>query len=145
MARATGFEPATSTVTGWHSNQLSYAPANCLHELYYTPSGRKMQTRSSKKSEKNAPNLKTSSNRPGSRHISPSRALASSLIPAHLNSFPLVLSRSKALRDTRRVCASGAAHCYSAGAACPQRSVDATRPISPPRNEKNHKKGRKTA
>ena len=31
MARATGFEPATSTVTGWHSNQLSYAPAiSCM-------------------------------------------------------------------------------------------------------------------
>ena len=31
MARATGFEPATSTVTGWHSNQLSYAPAiSCI-------------------------------------------------------------------------------------------------------------------
>ena len=25
MAEATGLEPATSTVTGWHSNQLSYA------------------------------------------------------------------------------------------------------------------------
>ena len=28
MARETGLEPATSTVTGWHSNQLSYAPAS---------------------------------------------------------------------------------------------------------------------
>ena len=27
MARETGLEPATSTVTGWHSNQLSYSPA----------------------------------------------------------------------------------------------------------------------
>ncbi len=27
LAGATGLEPATSTVTGWHSNQLSYAPA----------------------------------------------------------------------------------------------------------------------
>ena len=27
MAEATGIEPATSTVTGWHSNQLSYASA----------------------------------------------------------------------------------------------------------------------
>ena len=27
MAEATGLEPATSTVTGWHSNQLSYASA----------------------------------------------------------------------------------------------------------------------
>ena len=29
MARATGLEPATSSVTGWYSNQLSYAPATC--------------------------------------------------------------------------------------------------------------------
>ena len=28
MARETGLEPATSTVTGWHSNQLSYSPAS---------------------------------------------------------------------------------------------------------------------
>ena len=27
MARETGLEPATSTVTGWHSNPLSYSPA----------------------------------------------------------------------------------------------------------------------
>ena len=27
VARETGLEPATSTVTGWHSNQLSYSPA----------------------------------------------------------------------------------------------------------------------
>ena len=27
LAEATGLEPATSTVTGWHSNQLSYASA----------------------------------------------------------------------------------------------------------------------
>ena len=26
MARETGLEPATSTVTGWYSNQLSYSP-----------------------------------------------------------------------------------------------------------------------
>jgi len=28
MAGATGFEPATSCLTGRHSNQLNYAPAN---------------------------------------------------------------------------------------------------------------------
>ena len=28
MARETGLEPATSTVTGWHSDQLSYSPAS---------------------------------------------------------------------------------------------------------------------
>ena len=27
MARETGLEPATPTVTGWYSNQLSYSPA----------------------------------------------------------------------------------------------------------------------
>jgi hypothetical protein len=26
MAGLTGLEPATSSVTGWHSNQLSYNP-----------------------------------------------------------------------------------------------------------------------
>ena len=31
MARETGLEPATSTVTGWHSNQLSYSPAPYLY------------------------------------------------------------------------------------------------------------------
>ena len=30
MARETGLEPATSTVTGWYSNQLSYSPALTL-------------------------------------------------------------------------------------------------------------------
>ena len=35
MARETGLEPATSTVTGWYSNQLSYSPALC--NAYYTP------------------------------------------------------------------------------------------------------------
>ena len=34
VAGETGLEPATSTVTGWHSNQLSYSPAQCS---YYTP------------------------------------------------------------------------------------------------------------
>lgn len=29
LAGATGFEPATSAVTGQRSNQLSYAPAQC--------------------------------------------------------------------------------------------------------------------
>ena len=29
MAGTTGFEPATSDVTGRRSNQLSYVPANC--------------------------------------------------------------------------------------------------------------------
>ena len=28
MAGATGLEPATPSVTGWYSNQLSYAPAS---------------------------------------------------------------------------------------------------------------------
>jgi hypothetical protein len=28
MAGLTGLEPATSSVTGWHSNRLSYNPAN---------------------------------------------------------------------------------------------------------------------
>ena len=32
MARETGLEPATSTVTGWHSNQLSYSPAPYLNQ-----------------------------------------------------------------------------------------------------------------
>ena len=30
VARETGLEPATSTVTGWHSDQLSYSPAYTL-------------------------------------------------------------------------------------------------------------------
>ena len=35
MAEATGLEPATSTVTGWHSNQLSYASAFLAMPLMY--------------------------------------------------------------------------------------------------------------
>ena len=31
-ARLTGLEPATSTVTGWHSYQLSYSPIKPLRE-----------------------------------------------------------------------------------------------------------------
>ncbi len=39
MARATGLEPATSGVTGRHSNQLSYAPAfgDAEYSLRLTP------------------------------------------------------------------------------------------------------------
>ena len=33
MAGATGLEPATSGVTGRHSNQLSYAPAGVVRAL----------------------------------------------------------------------------------------------------------------
>ncbi len=51
LAGATGLEPATSTVTGWHSNQLSYAPATLImplkiHEFFGNTS------RESKKSRK---------------------------------------------------------------------------------------------
>ena len=35
MARATGLEPATSGVTGRHSNQLSYARASAAGERRY--------------------------------------------------------------------------------------------------------------
>ena len=37
MARETGLEPATSTVTGWYSNQLSYSPAYYLGITYSPP------------------------------------------------------------------------------------------------------------
>jgi len=33
MAGLTGLEPATSSVTGWHSNQLSYNPSALLQEI----------------------------------------------------------------------------------------------------------------
>ncbi len=45
MAGLTGLEPATSSVTGWHSNQLSYNPKGycrenngervCFYPFYY--------------------------------------------------------------------------------------------------------------
>ena len=37
MARETGLEPATSTVTGWYSNQLSYSPAFYSETQYRRP------------------------------------------------------------------------------------------------------------
>ena len=37
MAEATGLEPATSTVTGWYSNQLSYSPAFYSETQYRRP------------------------------------------------------------------------------------------------------------
>ena len=67
MARETGLEPATSTVTGWHSNQLSYSPAPYLYQpltslciavnsyIKYTLF-RKMQAFFSKKMKKNEKN-----------------------------------------------------------------------------------------
>ena len=41
MARETGIEPATSTVTGWYSNQLSYSPAlhNTIHRFFRFANG----------------------------------------------------------------------------------------------------------
>ena len=46
MAGKTGLEPATSTVTGWHSNQLSYFPAvkrysQFTPEIVFFKSGKK--------------------------------------------------------------------------------------------------------
>ena len=35
MARETGIEPATSTVTGWYSNQLSYSPATETYQFCF--------------------------------------------------------------------------------------------------------------
>lgn len=40
MARVTGLEPATSGVTGQHSNQLSYTRAFFLHQFILGTSGR---------------------------------------------------------------------------------------------------------
>ncbi len=51
MAGETGLEPATSTVTGWHSNQLSYSPACGNMSLIYTLL-LKMQVQKTKKREK---------------------------------------------------------------------------------------------
>ncbi len=34
VARETGIEPATSTVTGWYSNQLSYSPAQLKRPVF---------------------------------------------------------------------------------------------------------------
>src|SRR6185369_211713 len=34
MAGLTGLEPATSSVTGWHSNRLSYNPSAILRKLF---------------------------------------------------------------------------------------------------------------
>ena len=52
MARATGFEPATSTVTGWHSNQLSYAPAISCIKLNIHPGFGKSKLNSEKSTKK---------------------------------------------------------------------------------------------
>ena len=52
MARATGFEPATSTVTGWHSNQLSYAPAISCMKLNIHPGLEKSKLKPEKSMKK---------------------------------------------------------------------------------------------
>ena len=52
MARATGFEPATSTVTGWHSNQLSYAPAISCMKLNIHPGFGKSKLKLEKSTKK---------------------------------------------------------------------------------------------
>ena len=52
MARATGFEPATSTVTGWHSNQLSYAPAISCMKLNIHPGLEKSKLKREKSTKK---------------------------------------------------------------------------------------------
>ena len=52
MARATGFEPATSTVTGWHSNQLSYAPAISCMKLNIHPGFGKSKLKPEKSTKK---------------------------------------------------------------------------------------------
>jgi hypothetical protein len=39
MAGPTGLEPATSGVTGRHSNQLNYDPANLTNRCWRPPTG----------------------------------------------------------------------------------------------------------
>ena len=52
MARETGLEPATSTVTGWHSNQLSYAPAISCMKLNIHPGFGKSKLKLEKSTKK---------------------------------------------------------------------------------------------
>ena len=97
MARATGFEPATSTVTGWHSNQLSYAPAISCMKLNIHPGLEKSKLKREKSTKKVPDRSKNTAETPLKHH----RNAAKHGVRGFLFS------------RTARIRSAGRKHCYS--------------------------------